>query len=139
MVAIDEELNRFFAVESFVVRKDLKPSICHDLQLRQESLVGHVAGYDDTIYLQTAEVFERVDERRGRVCSAKMDVADDADYEVRLAQCRDGLSQSWCTQISCSSKNGGALQEFSSVHYRYAVMCIIMPQKYKKILNTTLF
>ena len=139
VVAIDEELNRLLAVESFVVRKDLEPSICHDLQLRQESLIGHVAGDDDTIHLQTAEILEGVDECRGCVGSTEMDVADDADYEVRLTQCRDGLSQSWCTQISCSGKNGGALQEFSSVHYRYAVMCIIMPQKYKKILNTTLF
>ena len=85
VVAVDEELNCLFPVDAFVVRKDLEPSIRHHLQLRQQALVGHVAGYDDAVHLQTTEVFEGVDERPSRICATQMDVAHNADYEVGIA------------------------------------------------------
>ena len=123
VVAVDEELNCLFAVDAFIVRKDLEPSIRHHLQLGKKSLVGHVAGNDDAVHLQTTEVFQGVDERLGCVCTTQMYVAHNADYEVWIAQSGNRLSEGWRTQIGCSSKGGTAPQEFSSVHNLYIMRC----------------
>ena len=97
VVAVDEELNRLFSVDAFIVRKDLEPNIRHHLQLWKKSLVGHVAGNDDAVHLQTTEVFQGVDERLGCVCTTQMYVAHNADYEVGIAQSGNRLSEGWRT------------------------------------------
>lgn len=116
VVAVDEELLRLFPLQTFVLRKDLEPSVCHDLQFGKQSLVGHVAGYDNAVHLQTTEVFEGVDERLGSVCAAKMNVAHDADDQVGLAQRSQRLSPARSAQVSCSGQGTRSPEEFSSVH-----------------------
>ena len=116
MIAIDEERLRPFAVDAFVLRKDLEPSIGHHLQLRKKSLVGHIASDDDAVHLMLAEVFEGMDERSVCIGSTQMNITHDADDEIGLHQIRNLVSQRWQTKVSCSGKDGSALKEFSTIH-----------------------
>ena len=130
MIAIDEERLRPFAVDTFVLRKDLEPSIRNRLKLWKESLVGHIASYDDTIHLEPTEAFKGMDERLGCICAAKMDVAHNADDEIRLFQFGSKLvGQTWSAEISRTRKDGRALKELSAIHNLFNVCAKVRRNK----------
>ena len=93
MVAVDEELFGVFAIQPLIVGEDSEPGIGHPVQLRQQSVVGHIACYYHAIHTLGAEVFEGMHEGIHRTVPRDMDITKNTDDNIGISQCLQVRSQ----------------------------------------------
>ena len=102
VITIDEESLRMFSVQPLVIGEYTVPGVCHHLQLGFQPLVCHITCYDNTIHFQAAEVLKGMLKGNGCLCATDMDITDNANYQIGIAQGAKCLGKSRDIQVSCS-------------------------------------
>ena len=94
MITIDKEALGMLAVQSPVIGEYAVPSISHHLQLGFQPLVCHITCYDNAIHFQATEILQCMFKGYGCLCAADMDITDNANYQIGIAQGAKGFGKS---------------------------------------------